>query len=164
MQPDLTDPTTPGYFHLEELEVFQGLEGRTLTGINYYFWLHYRGVERSHPRFLYAVELLFDSDAALLLSSGDDSAAIRILPPEELIKTAHLLQALHGQVSMQRAPAGESPLWQPVLGKGLVEFRLTKNETGLFHNDALLLDFGVRRILLGLSLKEGLELGIYPEK
>ncbi len=96
------------------------------------------------------------------LSSGEDSEAIRLISPEDLVKTARQLQTLHAQISMQRVNAGAFPLWAPLTGHRMEAVRLSKNEQGFYWNDALLLDFGARQILVGLSQKEGLEIGLYP--
>lgn len=163
MQQDepVSDPTPPGCFRLEELESFQSCETQVLVDVNYYLWLNRTDADLPPLRFLYCLELVFEDRGALLLSSGEDSEAIRVLSPEALIKTARQLQTLHGQVSIQRISAGAFPLWEPVMGRYLEAIRLTKNEAGLYLNDALLLDFGVRQILIQLSQKEGLEVGEY---
>ena len=160
-----SDPTPPDCFRLEEIQTFQAFETQLLAVVNYYLWLNRSDPEAGAYRFLYCLELIFDNHPeVLLLSSGEDSAAIRLIGVETLIKTAHQLQTLHGQVSIQRVNAGAFPLWEPVVNRALLAVRLSKNEAGLYFNDALLFDFGIRQIIVQLSRKEGLELGIYGEK
>ena len=43
----------------------------------------------------------------------------------------------------------------------LAAVRLSKNEEGLYYNDALLLDFGQGQVLVALSGKEGLAVDAY---
>lgn len=155
-QPD--DYTPPDCFRLEELETFQSFEGQLLADVNYYLWLNQADDDAIPYRFLYTLELVFDSNDSLLLSSGEDSEAIRVIAAETLLETARQLQRLHGKISIQRLSAGAQPLWQPAIGKTLEGIRLSRNEAGLYLNDALLLDFGKRRILVQLSEKEGLEI------
>lgn len=156
------DPTPPDCFRIEELEVFQSLEGQTLVNVNYYLWLNQAETEGVAPmRFLYAMELLFDSNESLILSSGEDSAAIRLIDAASLLQTAKQLQDLHGKVLIQRISALAQPLWEAVVGKVLEAIHLSKSEAGLYHNDALLLDFGSKRIMLNISAREGLELAPY---
>ena len=155
------DPTPPGYFRLDELEALQSCENQVLTDVNYYLWLNKTGPGELPLRFLYCLELVFESREPLLLSSGEDSEAICLPPPADLVKTARQLQTLHGQLSIQRVNAGAFPLWEPVAGRALEAIRLSKDETGLYLNDALLLDFGVRQIAVQLGPKEGLEVGLY---
>ena len=112
-------------------------------------------------RFLYAVELVFDSGESLLLSSGDDSEAIHLLTAENLVETAHRLQRMHGKQVIQRIAVGVQPVWREVVGKVLQFFRLAHNEAGLYLNDAVLLDFGDHRVLVRLSEREGLLAGAY---
>lgn len=156
--PPEPDPTPPDCFRLEELELFQTFENRVLADVNYYRWL--QGAEAA-DHFLFYLELIFEQEPTLLLTSGEDSAAIRIGSAADLVKTARALQALHGQSVIQRLPAANSPLWQPVVGRALEAVRLSKNEQGLYDNDALLLDFGASRILVQLSPDAGLQLTIY---
>jgi len=156
-----SDPTPPGCFRLEELQILQSFENQLTADANYYLWLN-RPQEGSAPqRFLYALELVFDNAGSLLLSSGEDSEAIRLIEAEELVETARRLQQLHGQAVIQRVPAGGQPLWRGFIGKTLSGIRLSRNEAGLFLNDALLLDFGERRILVRLAEREGLLAGEY---
>lgn len=80
---------------------------------------------------------------------------------EELVRTAEVLRALHGKIVIQRVAAVDLSLWMGVRGKTLRAIRLTKNEQGLYSNDALLLDFTEQKILVRLSTRGGLELGNY---
>lgn len=151
--------TPPDCFRMEALEVFQSFENQPLVDVNYYLWLN-QPEDGSVPyRFLYFLELAFESGQSLLLTSGEDSEAIQVSDAETLVKTARALQQLHGRISIQRVNAGAFPLWQPVVGQILSGIRLSKNEEGFYHNDALLLDFGDSRILVQLSPKDGLEVG-----
>jgi hypothetical protein len=151
----------PDCFSLAELEVFQSLEGAVLTDVNYYLWLNQNDSEGMPYRFLYFLELLFDAHLPLMLTSGEDSAAVRISDAETLVKTADVLQKLHGQISIQRVSAAALPLWQPLIGHSLEAVRLSKNEEGMYYNDALLLDFGTGQVLVALSGKEGLVVDNY---
>ncbi|MBK8429013.1 MAG: hypothetical protein IPL27_25035 [Lewinellaceae bacterium] len=158
------DPTPPDCFRMEELEIFQSFENQTLVDVNYYLWLNQAETEDGIPlRFLYALELLFESNESLMLSSGEDSAAIRLIHAESLVNTARQLQELHGKVLIQRVSAVAQPLWEGVAWKVLEAIHLSRNEAGLYHNDAVLLDFGSKRILVRLSEREGLELEPYQE-
>lgn len=155
------DPTPPECFRLEDLEIFQTFENQTLVDVNYYLWLHQPDEGTAPHRFLYTLELVFDTPGSLLLSSGDDSEAIRIITATDLLETSHRLQQLHGKPSIQRIAAGIQPLWREVVGKTLGDIRLSRNEAGLFLNDALLLDFTDHRILVRLAEKDGLLVGEY---
>lgn len=148
-------------FTLEELQVLQSFEGQALAAVNYYLWLNLAEGEDLPYRFLYFLELIFENGDSLLLSSGEDSEAIRVSDAETLVNTARQLQELHGKVTIQRVSAGALPLWEPALGKTLAAIRLSKNEEGFYYNDSLLLDFDTLAILVRLSGKEGLEVGIY---
>jgi hypothetical protein len=153
------DPTPAGFFRLEEIKIFQSFENETLADVNYYLWLNQAEGDGPPYRFLYALELAFEEvPGTLLLSSGEDSESIQILLAETLVETARRLQQLHGKVLIQRVSAGAQPLWENAVGKPLASIRLARDASGMYHNDALLLDFEATQIELRLSEREGLEL------
>lgn len=143
---------------MEALSEFQSYEGLTLADVQYYLWLNKGHAEPALYRFIYYIELIFEENRALLLSSGEDSQAIRIGTAEDLVETARRLQELQGVVSIQRVQAGNFPLWQPVLGRVLEAIRLSKHPSGFYYNDSLVLDFGHAQILVHISRNEGLEI------
>ncbi len=163
MENHTSDPhgTPPDSFRLEELELLQSFENQLLVDVNYYLWLNHADPGDIPYRFLFYLELIFDNNLSLLLTSGDDSEAIRVSDAEALVKTAEELRALHGRVIIQRVNAGRFPLWEPAVGTVLESIRLSKNEEGLYYNDALVFDFGAHQVLLQLSAKEGLELTVF---
>ncbi len=150
------DPTPSDCFRQSEVETFQAFEGQKLQTVNYYLW---RANQRSS--FLHAIELYFVNGETLLLSSGESSDAIQIIGAEALVQTAQKLKEMHGEALIQRIVADIQPLWRDVIGASLQEILLTRNEAGLYSNEALLFDFGEKQIMLELSEKEGLELGEY---
>lgn len=156
------EPSPPDCFLLEELQAFQRVEACALLDVNYYLWLNSTDADRAPFRFLYCLELVFDRHGALLLSSGEDSTAIRIISSETLIKTARDLQQLHNRVSIQRVNCAAFPLWQPAVGTPLLAVRLSRNDEGYYLNDALVLDFGRQGVLVSLNHRgDGLALSEY---
>ena len=154
-------PMPSDCFSLEEIQILQSYEQQRLERITYYVW-HNQAEPGALPhRFLYAVDLVFDSGESLLLSSGEDSEAIRLLTAEQLVDMAQRLQRLHGKAIIQRIPAQTQPLWRDVAGKTLQNVRLAKNDEGLYLNDAVLLDFEEYRVLVRLAEREGLVAGAY---
>lgn len=151
-------PTPPNCFRLEELEKFQSLEGRLLAGVTYYLWLRRANDTDADKRFLYTLELVFDSGESLLLSSGEDTEAIRVITAEQLVDMAGRLHKLHGESVIRRMPADTQPLWHDAIGKALQGIRVSPTLTGLYLNDALVFDFGEFNILVHLSRQEGLML------
>lgn len=154
--PPKLDPIPDNCFRQSELEAFQSLENQPLEIVNYYLWQ-----VQGSSGFLYALELYFSHGETLLLSCGEDSDAIRVISAASLVETARKLQEIHGVALMQRMAAHAQPLWEGALGQALQGIRLSRQENGLYANDALLLDFGSKRIFVQLSEKEGLELGVY---
>ena len=156
--PDQQHLITPGHFQLAELNTLQSYENKVLADVWYYFRIS-RNQEGNLSRFLYFLELIFDSAASLNFSSGEDTDSLEIVNAETVVQTALDLQAAHGETSIQRAHAGAYPLWESLIGTPLEGARLSKDENGLYFNDAVLLDFGPRRVLVSLSEREGLALG-----
>lgn len=155
------DPVPPGCFRLEELNVLQSFEKLQVNDVFYYVWHDQPRPGVAPHRFLYAVEMVFDTGSSLLISSGEDSEAIRLLTADDLADTAMRLQKIHGKPVLQRFPASIQPMWRDITGKTLDGIRLSRNEAGLFLNDALMFDFGEQRILVRLSEREGLLAGGY---
>lgn len=154
--PQQHDPTPLECFRQTEVEQFQSFENQDLGAVHYYVWRH-----NAKSAFLYALELYFVNGTTLLISSGEGSDAIRIITAESLVQTAQKLKELHGEALIQRIVANMQPLWRDILGASLEEVRLSRHESGLYSNDALLLDFGISQILVALNEKDGLELGTY---
>lgn len=155
MQNDLlnSDKTPDQCFRQEEVESFLGFEDQRLEAVNYYIW-----PDEAGGGILFALELFFDSGERLLLSSGEDAEAIRIIGSETLMDTAQKLQELHAKPVLQRMVANNQPLWQQAVGEILLAIRLSRHESGLYSNEALMFDFGHKGIILQLSEHGGLEL------
>ena len=152
-----SDPTPAGFFRQWEVETPEKFEHQTLELVNYYVWR-----KDNQVAFLFALELLFAHGETLLLSSGEDSEAISVIKPEALVKMAQKLQNLHGEALIQRISASIQPIWRDVVGTTMLGVRLSPEASnGLYQNDALLFDFGEHQVLLALSEKEGLEVGVY---
>jgi len=152
-----SDSTPAGCFHQWEVETMESFDHQTLELVNYYVWR-----KDNQVAFLFAIELYFAHGETLLISSGEDSEAISVIKPESLVKTAQKLQDLHGKALIQRISAGIQPIWREVVGTEMLGVRLSPEESnGLYLNDALVFDFGENQVLLELSEKEGLEVGVY---
>lgn len=152
-----SDPTPAGCFRQWEVETMESFDNQMLEQVNYYVWRR-----DNQGAFLFALELYFSHGETLLLSSGEDSEAIEVIKPEKLVHTAQKLQSLHGKAVIQRIAAGIQPIWREVLGSEMLGVRLSPEESnGLYLNDALVFDFGENQVLVELSEKEGLEVGVY---
>lgn len=143
-----------GFFSLEDISTFRALDGEKLADVNYYFWA---GGEKSEQRFLLFTEILFVSEQALILTPGEDSDAIRIAEAMDVInKAKELMVRNEGKPAVQQMNATNSAVWQPHTGQKLVAVRLTRNEEGLYLNDALLLEFESGSVIIALHDKGGL--------
>lgn len=135
-------------FRQPELELFLSLEGLTLEQV------HYFTVPTAQAEYLHALELLFAEGPTLLLASDAEEPAIRAAEPGQLMATAHDMKARG--LSLHLRDANRSALWAPLVGGTLRAVLLSKNEDGLSVNDALVFDFGTRRLLLSTAETMGL--------
>ncbi len=144
-----------GFFQLEEIETFRQLEGDQLAEVNYYFWHH---ADKPEERFLLYLELLFQSENALILTAGEESEEIAVRDAQALINHARsLMERAEGQPAVRQLSATASALWQPALTVPLEGIRLSKDdESSLYHNDALQLDFGAHKVVVALNSRGGL--------
>jgi hypothetical protein len=149
------DPTPPDCFKVEEIQAFQAFGGQALSEVNYYLRF-YPG--QSERRFLYCLELLFQSDDALLLCSEEEATSIEVIDALSFINRARQAQTtLNGQPAVQRVGATSSALWQPFIGQVLSGILLSGNGNGLYLNDALALDFAAQgRLIVSLGQAGGL--------
>jgi hypothetical protein len=152
--PDQSDPTPPDCFRLEDITTLRASEGAVLAQANYYIW---KAEDDAHG-FLFFLELIFTDHTALMLSSGEDSLAIRISDAATLVNTAQRLQALHGVPIIARLSAQTSQIWQNVLGKTLQSVHLTKHDNGLYANSAVRFLFENQQITVMIGERGGLEL------
>ena len=68
-----------------------------------------------------------------------------------------LMERNGGQPAVRQLAAGASALWSAVAGQPLQGIRLSKDaESGLYLNDALLLEFEGKGIVVGINEKGGL--------
>jgi hypothetical protein len=57
-------------FQQEEIEVLKSFDGQTLTYVAYYVWMHAAQSGEAGPGFLLCLELIFEDQNTLLLTSG----------------------------------------------------------------------------------------------
>ena len=147
------------YFSLEDISTFRAAEGARLSDVTYFFWM--TGIDSQ--RFLLYVELLFESEYALILTSGEDTEGIAIAEATDVIEKARILmQRNEGKPAVQQMNAANSGIWQPALGQPLKHILLTKNEENLYLNDAILLDFDHTGVIVALHDKGGLAITPRP--
>lgn len=153
---DKNDPTPPDCFRLEDITTLRASEGCILARVNYYIWKS----STDTPGFLYFLEMIFTDHTALMLSSGEDSLAIRLSNAETLVNTARRLQAIHGIPLIERLSAQNSPIWRNVISQTLRSVQLTKHANGLYANSAIQFVFDNQHVTVMIGEREGLELSI----
>jgi hypothetical protein len=147
-------------FQQEEIEVLKSFDGQTLTYVAYYVWMHAAQSGEAGPGFLLCLELIFEDQNTLLLTSGENSLAIAVTTPAQFVQLAEKLRQINGKPVVQRIAALQQPLWQAAIGQPLKSILLSPHpDHAYYSNDALVFDFGFQRIYLHIGAKEGLELG-----
>ena len=149
------DPTPDGFFKLEELQTFKSLQGEQLADVNYFFWHH---ASTPEVQFLLFIEILFVSEHALILTSGEDTDALRIIEAMDLIQQARqLMERGNGEPAVRQLNASGSAIWMPLLGQKLQGIHLSKDPSNqLYVNDALLLQFEDHGVVVALNEKGGM--------
>lgn len=108
------------------------------------------------------LKMIFEDDHPLLLTSGENSLAIVVTTPASMAQLAEKLQKVNHQPVIRRISAGQQPIWQELIGKVIRGIQLSRHSVlEGYANDVLLFDFEHRKVLLKLSDKEGLEVGIF---
>lgn len=145
----------PDCFSQEEIEQFQLVENQRLEAVSHYFWLKTE-VESEPPSHLFFIELVFENHGSLLLTSGEDSMQISLASPAELIEIASNLQRLNGRVSVSKMEAGGQRPWAEFISQSLVAVRLSRADSGFYRNDAAMLEFGEKSVVICLAEGDGL--------
>jgi hypothetical protein len=131
-------------------------EGRQVAALRYYLWQR----NTAEIGFLYALEIGFAEGESLWIAYDEEAHGLRITDAVRLARLAQSLQTLHGTAIIKRLDAHLQPLWAGIMGAELSQVLLSPREDGLYANDALLLDFGKKRVLLavGQAGEAGLQL------
>jgi hypothetical protein len=145
--PSSAQPTPPDCFQQTEAETLLRAEGRQANALRYYLW-HRSAAEIG---FLYALEIGFVEGESLWVAYDEEAHGLRIVDASRLAHVAQSLQALHGEAIIKRLDAHLQPLWAGTVGATLLHVLLSPREDGLYANDALMLDFGQKRVLLAVG-------------
>lgn len=142
------------YFSQEEVETFHSFDGKVLTSVNYFIWVQ---PENKQHRFLYCLELLFNIDESLLLMVDEDEDNLKIIGVSEFIAKASSLKERNGGIAvLQQADPSSIEPWKSVVGSLLLGVRLTAGDEGLYTNDALLLDFVNKGVIVAINDNGGI--------
>lgn len=142
------------YFSQEEVETFHSFAGKVLTSVNYFIWVQ---PENKQQRFLYCIELLFNLDESLLVMVDEDEYNLKIVGVNEFIAKASSLKDQNSGIAvLQQADPSVIEPWKSVVGSLLLGVRLTAGDEGLYTNDALLLDFVDKGVIVAINDNGGI--------
>jgi hypothetical protein len=155
-------PLPADCFRLEEMQTLRSFDGQVLQEVVYYTWTHATQSGAMQYQFLLCVEMAFESGERLLLSSGENSVSIQVIEAKQLVELARRLQEVHGQPVIHRFSADANSLWHKVLRHPLQSVQLSRHPgSDCYANDVVLFRFAQFPILVGLGIKEGLEISPY---
>jgi hypothetical protein len=143
-------------FSKTDLEMLQLVENQRLAQANYYIRLPKIDAPL-RAGFLVFLEMVFENDASLILTSGADSRAISMATAENLVAEATDLHKINGAPLIHSVDALKSPLWAAALSRELEGIRLNQLPDGKLANDSLVFDFGTIQILVFLGERDGME-------
>jgi hypothetical protein len=143
-------------FSKTDLESMQLVENQRLAQANYYVRLPKIGAPIG-AGFLVFLEMVFENEASLILTSGADSSAISVATAESLVAEATDLHQKNGAPLLHSVDALRSPLWAAALSRELSGVRFSHLPDGRLANDSLVFDFGTIQILVFLGDRDGME-------
>ncbi len=143
----------------EELSLLLGMEGKSIRQVLYHQWLN-----TSDPaaimHFIDYIELRFTDQTKILFHRPDEEERISPLTEVDLATlNAALLKEFNGKLKYVSKDFSDTLLWKDFIGKPISAVLLDEEEPGLYTTEALVLEAGETKVLIGLSMGEGLEAG-----
>lgn len=150
------------YFGYHELARLNSLEGKKISEVNYYVWVNRINMNSPYV-FIDKLELVTDENEKLVLTGGEESDGLYLLseydPAEEILRLEHQFA---GQITVKKHKASQDRFWKDVMNLEIQSVQLSK-EGDRYLADAIVLDFGQERRLIGLSPEEGIIIDFYEE-
>jgi hypothetical protein len=150
------------YFTFQELTRLNGLEGKHISEVNYYVWVN--RIDQAAPYvFIDKLEIIFSDANKIILTAGEESNALYVLhdfdAAEEILMLEHRFS---GQITLKKFGASKDKFWKDVLNLRIQTVQLSK-DGDQYLSDAVVLDFGEEKRLIGLSPEEGIIIDYFEE-
>lgn len=143
----------------EELQLLLGMEGKTIEKVLYHQWVNNADAEGT-MHFIDYMELLFMDHTKILLHRPDEQE--RITPSIQVdiaALNADVIKEFKGKIKYVTKDFSETLLWKDLIGNPITAVLLDEDEPGIYTTEALVLEAGEAKVLIGLSMGEGLEAG-----
>ncbi len=143
----------------EELTLLQGMEGKTLLRVMYHFWVN--KTDSIDPlRFLDYMELIFEDQSKIIFHRPDEEERISPLTDLKLHELhQEVLQQFKDKIGYVSKDFSGDEVWKNLIGCPIISVLLDEEEPRIFTTEALVIETEKDKVLIGLSMHEGLEAG-----
>ncbi len=148
-------------YNQDELALLQGMEGKYIKKVIYHYWVNKTdSVDPLH--FIDYMEINFEDQSKIVLHRPDGEERITPLPNINL-KELHqeVLTQFKGKIGYVSKDYTQDEVWKDLLGKKINAVLLDEDEPGIYTTEALVLETDDTKVLIGLSMQEGLEAGLF---
>ncbi|MDP1725627.1 MAG: hypothetical protein Q8M15_02500 [Bacteroidota bacterium] len=143
----------------EELQLLLGMEGKTIEKVLYHQWVNNAGIEGT-MHFIDYMEMRFSDQTKILLHRPDEQERITPLIHVDIAAlNADVIKEFKGKIKYVTKDFSETLLWKDLIGNPITAVLLDEDEPGAYTTEALVLEAGEAKVLIGLSMGEGLEAG-----
>ncbi|MFN5183460.1 MAG: hypothetical protein ACK5D5_10625 [Bacteroidota bacterium] len=150
------------YFSLNELKRLNELEGKILKNIIYFVWIN-KTVENNPYVFIDKLKLQTQDDLELTLSASEESDRIFFDDQFDFeLQSIKFKNEFEGKIILKEYNANNDKFWKDITGNEIRSVQLSKDGNE-YLADALILDFGAEKRLIGVSPEEGLIIDYHEE-
>lgn len=144
-----------------DLITLKSFDGKVLAQVVCYLWQNLVNAEEP-VELIDALELRFSDKTRLTFSSDELGEGLSLRPYILKEENELLAKEFNGQIKIFGLDASSTKMWLEVVGKPLINIKITK-ENELFLNDSVLLNFEAEPRTLEISPMDGLVIDYYEE-
>lgn len=150
------------HFSFDDLKKLQSLEGKQLSDVIYFVWVN--RIQQNAPLvFIDKLQLKFSDGSFVTLTAGEDSDALHFVedfdPAAEALK---LDQEFNGKIILKPHNSSKDRFWSGVVNHTIETVSLSKDGQH-YLADAIVLNFGTEKRLIGVSPEEGILIDFFEE-
>ncbi len=150
------------YFSYDELKKLQSLEGKTLTDVIYFVWIN--RINQANPFvFVDKLQLKFSDGTFVTFSAGEESDALQFVEDfDPAAEALRLDKEFQGRIILKPHNSSKDKFWNDVVGQVIEAVQLS-SEGDTYLADAIVLNFGTEKRLIGISPEEGILIDFFEE-
>jgi hypothetical protein len=149
------------YFSNQALAKFAAAQGKTVRKVVCHLWQNNINQEKS-VEIIDNVELYFEGTEKLTIACNFDGDGIDAIDFDYKQTVLDLNQEFGGKIKLFAVDASATTMWQDVIGRELVNVRLTK-ESDYYRADSVMLDFGQEKREISIAPLDGLIIDYFEE-